>query len=153
MYLNMKESSTDASLSVVQRQAWIMKNNPEMSRAEAYDQARREFYQVRYRQDVERRVAKEEALAVGAYFGKSYLDIGMELEDKQWEEYKAFSFQKAALQEQTRQRSYTGGDDEEADDEFGVPNPDENVLAPLEDVPKNPQAAPVNNAPKGFGQQ
>lgn len=56
----------------------------------AYNQARREFYELRHREDVERRVAKEEAMATGAYFGKSTLEVGMELEDiwqekwKQW---------------------------------------------------------------------
>jgi small subunit ribosomal protein S23 len=55
-----------------------------MTKGEAYDQARREFYQLRMREDIERRVAREEAEAYGAYWGKSNLEVGMELEDKEY---------------------------------------------------------------------
>lgn len=49
-----------------------------------YDQARKEFYDLRLQEEVRRQVAKEEAMATGAYFGKSLIEIGMELEDKQF---------------------------------------------------------------------
>ena len=58
-----------------------------MAKEAAYDQARREFYAQRLRQEVGRRVAKEEALATGAYFGKSMLKIGAELEDEAYEQW------------------------------------------------------------------
>ncbi|KAK6339111.1 mitochondrial ribosomal small subunit component [Orbilia brochopaga] len=67
--------------SVVQRQMWLMEKK-EMSRKAAYDVARREFYRLRMRSDIERRIAAEEARAVGAYFGKSHLQVGLELEEK-----------------------------------------------------------------------
>jgi small subunit ribosomal protein S23 len=73
-----------------------------MSKAKAYDQARQEFYDIRHQEDVERRVAREEALAVGAHFGKSTLDVGMELEDKAYEEWKAWAIEKTKLLEQAR---------------------------------------------------
>jgi small subunit ribosomal protein S23 len=53
-----------------------------MSNARAYDIARKEFYELRHEEAVERRVTREEALWSGAYFGKSALEVGMELEDK-----------------------------------------------------------------------
>ncbi|KAL8634826.1 MAG: hypothetical protein Q9228_007616, partial [Teloschistes exilis] len=59
-----------------------------MTPARAYDQARKEFYERRLHQDVERRIAKEEAVATGAYFGKTILQVGMELEDKVFEDWK-----------------------------------------------------------------
>ena len=62
-----------------------------MPKGEAYDQARREFYMERMKEDVERRVAKEEALATGAFFGKSMVQIGGELEDKAYEEWREFA--------------------------------------------------------------
>ncbi|KAI9755253.1 MAG: mitochondrial ribosomal small subunit component [Lichina confinis] len=103
--------------SVIQRQMWLMQNDQHMTEEEAYDQARREFYQVRYEQDVERRVAKEEALAVGAYFGKSYMQVGMELEDKMYEDFKAWAFEQGRIQDQMRQASYSDiGEDVGEDD-------------------------------------
>lgn len=100
--------------SVVQRQMWLMKNVPDMSKAMAYDQARQEFYDERLQEDVERRVAKEEAAATGAYFGKSMLQTGMELEDKEYERWKAWATNQVAVEEQKHASAYTGVDDSSA---------------------------------------
>ncbi|KAI9797790.1 MAG: mitochondrial ribosomal small subunit component [Piccolia ochrophora] len=94
--------------SVIQRQIWLLQNSREMTKAKAYDQARREFYTVRHFEDVERRVAKEEALATGAYFGKSFLDIGMELENKAYEEWRTSALKEAATLEQSRNAAQSG---------------------------------------------
>lgn len=74
--------------SVVQRQLWLMENTPDITESAAYDIARGEFYNLRMREDVERRVALEEAMAVGATFGKSYMDIGIEMEEKALEAWR-----------------------------------------------------------------
>ncbi|KAK1836134.1 37s ribosomal protein rsm25 [Podospora conica] len=76
--------------SVVQRQMWLM-NNMKLSKEEAYDQARKEFYLLRQRQEIEQRIAIEEARMVGAYFGKSLIRVGQELEDKAYEKWKAWA--------------------------------------------------------------
>ena len=89
-----------------------MHNVPNMSKAKAYDQARREFYEERLQEDVERRVAKEEALATGAYFGKSMLQIGMELEDKAYEKWKEWATKEIILAEQKQAGAYTGVNNE-----------------------------------------
>lgn len=81
-----------------------------MSKAKAYDQARQEFYDERLHEDVERRVAKEEAMATGAYFGKPMLQIGMELEDKEYERWKTWATNEMTAQEQKRGSAYTGVD-------------------------------------------
>jgi small subunit ribosomal protein S23 len=62
-----------------------------MTTDEAYDVTRKEFYRLRHEEDVERRVAIEEARMVGGYFGKTYLQIGMELEDKEHERWKKWA--------------------------------------------------------------
>jgi small subunit ribosomal protein S23 len=98
----------------VQRQLWLTENVPGISTAEAYDQARHEFYALRYQEDVERRVTKEEALATGAYFGKTHLEVGMELEDKMWETWKEWGLKESAAQQQKRASAYTGLEVEEA---------------------------------------
>ncbi|KAI4180129.1 MAG: hypothetical protein L6R41_007431 [Letrouitia leprolyta] len=108
--------------SVVQRQMFLLHGNPEtghmpdpnMTPARAYDQARKEFYDLRLQQDIERRVAKEEAMATGAYFGKTTLQIGMELEDKIFEEWKAWATKEAIQTEQRSAAMYTGLDNESA---------------------------------------
>ena len=53
-----------------------------ISRAEAYDLARKEFYDLRQFEQIEQRVSHEEATYVGAYFNKPLLDVAMELEDE-----------------------------------------------------------------------
>lgn len=88
--------------------------DPNMTPARAYDQARKEFYDLRLQQDIERRVAKEEAMATGAYFGKTTLQIGMELEDKIFEEWKAWATKEAIQTEQRSAAMYTGLDNESA---------------------------------------
>ena len=86
---------------------------PGITPAQAYDQARKEFYDLRLQEDVERRVVKEEAMSTGAYFGKSALDIGMELEDKEYEKWKVWASNEAARAEQTQAAMYTGGEENE----------------------------------------
>lgn len=62
-----------------------------MPKAEAYDIARREFYALRQEEEVERRIAKEEAQFVGAYFGKTRLEIGHQLEAKEFDRWKEWA--------------------------------------------------------------
>lgn len=82
--------------------------DPNMTPARAYDQARKEFYERRLHQDVERRIAKEEAMATGAYFGKTVLQIGTELEDKAFEEWKVWASKETVKMEQKMAAMYTG---------------------------------------------
>ena len=93
--------------SVVQRQMWLLHNKPGITPAKAYDQARKEFYALRLREDVERRVAKEEALATGAYFGKTNLEVGMELEDQEYERWKAWASKEIIFTAQIQASMYT----------------------------------------------
>jgi small subunit ribosomal protein S23 len=77
-----------------------------MTREKAYDIARQEFYAIRHAEDVERMVAKEEALLTGAYFGKSMLEVGMELEDKAYESWKGWAIKEVEAIEQQKQAGY-----------------------------------------------
>ncbi|KAI9785715.1 MAG: mitochondrial ribosomal small subunit component [Geoglossum umbratile] len=134
--------------SVVQRQLWLLENVPDISPAEAYDRARHEFYALRYQEDVERRVAKEEALATGAYFGKSWLEVGMGLEDEMWETWKVWGLRESAAARQKRASAYTGLPDEGTKAELeGDPTVDSIVEelgqdANLVDIVGAPPAAP-----------
>lgn len=87
-----------------------------LSKPAAYDIARREFYQHRHLEDIRRRVAKEEALHVGAYFGKGPLEVGMELEDKMWENWKAWASKQIEDEEATRAQMMSGPQDGDGQD-------------------------------------
>ncbi|KAL4785725.1 mitochondrial ribosomal protein S25 [Aspergillus varians] len=86
--------------SVVQRQLWLLNNVPNMTKPRAYDTARREFYRLRLQEDIERRVAAEEAEATGATFGPSRLEVGMELENQQHEIWKQWAKTEAQIVDQ-----------------------------------------------------
>lgn len=102
-----RDTWADVKDSVVQRQMWLMENG-QMSETDAYDKARREFYAIRMEEDIERRIAKEEALHVGAYFGKGALEVSFELEQKQMDKWK----EDAAAELQLRKsRAADAGDD------------------------------------------
>ena len=72
------------------------------SKAAAYDQARREFYHYRHLDEIRTRIAREEAMHVGAYFGKGPLEVGMELENKAWEDWKAWANQQIEEEQSVR---------------------------------------------------
>ena len=89
-----------------------------MSNAQAYDIARKEFYALRHEEEVERRVAREEASWTGAYFGKSALEVGAELEDKIYESWKAWATKEVEAIDLQRNAAYSGiptGDEDDAD--------------------------------------
>lgn len=89
-------------------------NHQGMSKQQAYDKARKEFYALRQEEDVGRRVAIEEARYVGAYFGKSNLQVGMELEDQVYEEWKAWAQEEMVRTELKRNEAYTSFGEAEA---------------------------------------
>lgn len=92
--------------SVVQRQLWLMTQR-KMTQSRAYDKARKEFYSLRHLEEVERRVAREEATWVGAYFGKSVLEVGMELEDKTYDSWMEWAKTNVAAADRMRDAAYT----------------------------------------------
>lgn len=105
---------------MIRRQLWLLQNNQSLTRAQAYDQARKEFYDERLREAIERLVAKEEALSTGAYFGKSALQVGMEMEDREYEKWKSWALELAAMEKAKRATMYTG--DKEEDSEVSSTN-------------------------------
>jgi len=110
--------------SVIQRQLWLMQNQ-NMNKELAYDIARKEFYYYRHIEDVERRVAREEAMSVGAYFGKGPLEVSMELEDNVVEHWKKWALRQAEMDSQRRSSAYTGNEDEV---DMMDPNAEEELL-------------------------
>lgn len=116
-------------VSVVQRQLYLM-NAEQMSRNQAYDVARHEFYKLRQAEEVERRVALEEARYVGAYFGKTRGDVGMMLEDHEYENWKIWAGKETAALQARKDSEIETFDDADAD--AAAPEPEAesaNVLA------------------------
>ncbi|KAK4189857.1 mitochondrial ribosomal protein S25 [Podospora australis] len=75
---------------VVQRQLYLMEVEGKKKR-EAYDIARKEFYKLREMEEIENRIALEEARAYGAYFGKNFNQAGMDVEDQQFNAWKKWA--------------------------------------------------------------
>lgn len=93
--------------SVVQRQLYLLHNVPDISENQAYDVARKEFYAHRLREEIERRIAVEEAEAVGADFGKGLNQKSLEIEDKMYEDWERWSKQ-SVLEGMQRSAAFTG---------------------------------------------
>jgi small subunit ribosomal protein S23 len=127
--------------SVVQRQMWLMKYKA-LSKASAYDAARREFYAHRHLSEIRSRIAKEEAQHVGAYFGKGPLEIGMELEDRSWESWKRWANVQIEDEQAMRAQLFSGQQDEGQGGDMSAAEYD-SAVAELEDAGKLP------NTPEG----
>lgn len=121
---------TDRGISVVQRQLWLLHNVEGISSSQAYDQARKEFYTLRHEEDIERRVAKEEALSTGAYFGKTVMAVGMELEDQTYESWKEWALKEIEVIDQQQSAIYTGIDAITDDDSATVPETNQDLGDP-----------------------
>jgi small subunit ribosomal protein S23 len=93
--------------SVVQRQLYLLHHVPDMTETRAYDIARKEFYSHRLREDIERRVAAEEAQAVGANFGKSINQKSIALEGAMYDDWEKWSRQ-TVLESLQRSAAFTG---------------------------------------------
>jgi small subunit ribosomal protein S23 len=57
----------------------------------AYDTSRKEFYKLRLQEDVEREVAKEEAMHFGSYFQPSENERSLKHEDQAYEFWKEWA--------------------------------------------------------------
>ena len=118
---------------MIQRQLWLM-NEGGISKNEAYDIARKEFYDLRHEEEIERRVTREEALWLGATFGKGALEVGMELEDRTYEGWKDWAVGEVQAMERARDAAYTGigtanPDDGGADLDIGLDPVEEEIVA------------------------
>ncbi|KAJ3569553.1 hypothetical protein NPX13_g6040 [Xylaria arbuscula] len=113
--------------SVVQRQLWMMHNVEGMTTEKTYDIVRKEFYTLRHEEDVERRIAKEEAMKMGAYFGKNSMQVSMELEDQQYENWRKWAGKQISSVQAEQDAAYTNfGAAEEGDaeaEDFDVKEP------------------------------
>lgn len=110
-----------------------------MTKSVAYDIARREFYKLRLREDIARRVAAEEAESVGAIFGPRQLEVGMELEDQEYERWRAWAKTEAQSLDQ-RSAAFVGAHEIDAPEE---------ALDELEDVDeKEPPATEGASEPR-----
>lgn len=79
-----------------------------------YDMARKEFYKHRHFADIERKVAQEEALSTGAYFTSSPNEIAIPLEDRNYEDWKAWALHETEKAKQAQGSMVTELDNEDA---------------------------------------
>ncbi|KAM4060749.1 mitochondrial ribosomal protein [Hirsutella rhossiliensis] len=102
---------------VVQRQLWLMQNE-KLSKRKAYDLVRWDFYRLRQAEEIESRIALEEARYVGAYFGKTKLEVGMMLEDKEYENWKIWAGKQTEKLEARANADIETFEVEDIEDEF-----------------------------------
>ncbi|KAK3684026.1 mitochondrial ribosomal protein S25 [Podospora appendiculata] len=105
---------------VVQRQLWMMENIPGMTKQAAYDAARKEFYKLRQQEDIERRIAVEEARMTGAYFGKTTIQFGLDIEDREYEAWKRWAATQIAKLDAERNQVHTSVVDVPAEEELAA---------------------------------
>ena len=110
--------------SVVQRQSWLMRKGG-LTEAAAYDKARKELYRTRHAREVETRIAKEEARAYGAFFGKGPLEVGMDLEDVQYANWVEWAKKENQILQAQQSNAYTGDEAENSAVETGQEELDE----------------------------
>lgn len=113
-----------------------------LNREQAYDKARKEFYAIRQKQQIQRRIAAEEARMVGAYFGKSRLEVGMELEDKVFEDWREWAISENAKLTADRASAYANYNTTEDDNKAAAQLDQMDQLANEDDTaPPLPKAA------------
>jgi small subunit ribosomal protein S23 len=114
-----------------------------MSKPSAYDQARREFYHHRHLSEIRTRIAKEEAMHVGAYFAKGPIEIGMALEDSAWENWKAWANTQIEEEQSMRAQMFSGPQNEDAGVDDLSNAEYESALTELQPAaPNTPSSAP-----------
>ena len=115
----------------VQRQLHLLQNVPDITVSEAYDVARKEFYNVRFVEETRRRVAAEEAQAVDAQFGTSMLQVGVQLENKHYDGWEAWSRRMVTelAQRNAAFAGETGGTNAQQDDMLQVATNDKRIGA------------------------
>ncbi|KAF5001832.1 hypothetical protein FGRMN_807 [Fusarium graminum] len=126
--------SANIESSVVQRQMWLMENE-KLGKRKAYDVTRREFYRLRQEEEIEKRVAVEEAKHVGAYFGRTRIDVAHTLEDREFENWKLWAGKETERQESNRNSEI---------EDFGL---DEAEGAPEEEPEAQAEAAEGKKSP------
>lgn len=92
----------------------------------AYDIARKEFYKLRQQEEIERRIAVEEARMYGGYFGETDLQVGMKIEDRAYETWKKWATDNIARLEVSREAAYANVVDSMSEDKA---SPEEDILA------------------------
>ncbi|KAK3714220.1 mitochondrial ribosomal small subunit component [Vermiconidia calcicola] len=100
---------------VIQRQKYLLHNTP-LTPAAAYDKSRKELYRLRHFREISVRVAREEAESTGAFFGMGPLEVGMQLEDRAYENWRLWAEKEVAALKQLQGSAYTGtGAEDEGD--------------------------------------
>lgn len=86
----------------VQRTLWLLQNIPDITWDAAYTIARKEFYKARLKEDVERRIAPEEATHYGAKFGPNILEKSIRHEDAAYENWRRWAKREQQMRLQAR---------------------------------------------------
>lgn len=92
---------------VVQRQLWLIQNIPDITLAQSYDIARKEFYDLRRREATGRRIAVEEAQMMGAVFGPSEMARAVSIESKMYTDWEKWA-QAMNMENEAKNANFSG---------------------------------------------
>lgn len=104
-----------------------------VTREQAYDMVRKEFYAIRHQQDIQRRVAAEEAHMVGAYFGKSKLEVGMQLEGETYDKFRAWAEsqnEQINVDRASAYADYSSADEDKVAEDLSLLDSEDEPIAP-----------------------
>jgi small subunit ribosomal protein S23 len=121
--------------SVVQRMLYRIEVEG-MTQEKAYDVTRREFYRLRQEEEIARRVTLEEARHVGAYFGLDRRDVGMKLENNEFENWKTWAAKQIELRASAKDDLLENNGAEDEDDRGAPPLETEAAEGTPEQVPQ-----------------
>ncbi|KAK5694956.1 mitochondrial ribosomal small subunit component [Elasticomyces elasticus] len=97
---------------VVQRTNYLLKHSSGHTHATASAQALSEFARLRHYQETTLRIAREEAQSTGAFFGAGPNEVGMKLEDVQYENWREWAGKQIEALRQLQGSAYTGNETE-----------------------------------------
>ena len=84
-----------------------------LTKSQAYDLARRQLYTHRHFEDIERRIAREEALHTGAYFQPGPNALAAPLEDAKFDAWREWAARRVASLSNMRMAGYSGSEVED----------------------------------------
>lgn len=128
--------------SVVQRQLWLLENIPDITLAQSYDMARKEFYALRRREETRDRIAAEEARHMGARFGMSYNQVSMKIESAVYDDWEKWA-REQLVEQMSKTAAFEGTSGMQVEQEVVRENAEEENQDPQDPSANRPRSSNI----------